>query len=180
MTNDDIVASWNFPGGTVQYALVVHVDEDVRKHAGAERDFASAHLGLSRPEMRFYTPETPSELAYRKEYGAVEWLSFKGYEWNGHADRLLKTIGVRADIDPRLALEVAAHEVFHLTQPKGVDFSTWNLMRRCMASGFGMPFSTSTAVSRRCMSMTDIRTAARRSLASPTTPSFSLLEMKAK
>ena len=69
--------------------------------------------------MRFYTPETPAERAYRKEYGVAEWLSFKGSAWNGHADKWTKTIGVRADIDPKLAVEVSAHEVFHLTQLKG-------------------------------------------------------------
>ena len=35
---------------------------------------------------------------------------------NGHADRSTRTIGVRADIDAELAVEVAAHEVYHLTQ----------------------------------------------------------------
>ena len=122
MTDDEIVASWHRSSGDVQYALVLnhHVDESVRKGAEAGRNFASVHLGLEPlPAMRFYTPETPAERAYRREYGVVEWLSFKGSAWNGHADKWTKTIGVRADIAPRLALEVAAHEVFHLTQPKG-------------------------------------------------------------
>ena len=125
MTDDEIVASWNRGGGDANFGLVAShfVDDDVRKGAEAGQFFATVHLGLKElPPMRFYTPETPAERAYRKEYGCVEWLSFKTSKgYNGFADQSAKTIAVRADIEASLAVEVAAHEVLHLTQAKGDD-----------------------------------------------------------
>jgi hypothetical protein len=59
------------------------------------------------PPMRFYVPTSDSQ-AYRD--------TFPSRDQNGHCDRHSRTIGVRADIGPRLAAEVAAHECLHLLQ----------------------------------------------------------------
>lgn len=103
----EIVESWGRPGGPVSYRLVSRqeVRQDVREAAEAGRDFAAAQLRITPPTMRFYLPGR-----------SPDGLWFDGPNQNGHADRSTRTIGVRADISAALAVEVAAHEVFHLTQ----------------------------------------------------------------
>jgi hypothetical protein len=114
----ELAASWDNPGGEVTYEIVEDeaVEPDVRRAALAGRELACAHLRVARPMLRFYVPEGAAHRAYRKRYGMADWLSFKAPMRNGHADRSTRSIGVRADIGPELAAEVAAHEVFHLTQ----------------------------------------------------------------
>jgi len=122
MTDKEIVASWNSPGSDIRYTLLESwsVGSGVRKAARAGHAFACAHQGISEIALKFYAQESPAERGYRLEHGTTDWLSFKAPLQNGHADRSTKTIGVRADISPALAVEVAAHEVRHVTQ-RGTD-----------------------------------------------------------
>lgn len=117
--DERIAASWGRPGGDVVYAIVADEDVDpaVFRASMAGREFACAHLGVPTPPMRFYRPEDARDSAYRVRYGVADWPSFMAPAQNGHADRTTNTIGVRADIAPAVAAEVAAHEVLHLTQP---------------------------------------------------------------
>lgn len=119
--NDAVVASWGRPGGDTVYVVLedlsLSVDEGVRAAAQAGRAFASRHLGIRPPGMRFYLPENDTDRAYVAKYGVRDWPSFAAPDQDGHADRSTHTIGVRADIEPQLAAEVAAHECLHLAQP---------------------------------------------------------------
>ncbi len=113
-----IIKSWNEPTGEVTYRALFgfYVDDRVREAAEAGRKFACLHLGVEAPEMLFYREAAPAEKAY-----APADILFKGPSRNGHADRTTRTIGIRVEPEgcrPQLAAEVAAHEVFHLTQPK--------------------------------------------------------------
>ena len=81
---------------------------------------SASDRGSCPPTMRFYRPEGKWHAKYRATYGVADWPSFSGENLNGHADRLTRTLGVRSDIEPGLAVEVAANEVCDLIQP-GLD-----------------------------------------------------------
>ena len=114
------VAAWDVPSGEVFYEAVLdrHVPAEVVKAAFMGREFACAHLGVSdMPPMYFFQREGPKSREYRATYGRADWVAFRHGECWGLSSKLRNEIGVRADLSPLQAVEVAAHEVRHLSHP---------------------------------------------------------------
>jgi hypothetical protein len=105
------------PNGNTWYMLVEDRDVDpaITRAARMGRDFASAHLGVTAPPLAFFRPEGKEGANYRRQYGRADWPAYRG-EGNrlGHAG--FGSIAVNADVPPLLAIEIAAHEVFHVAR----------------------------------------------------------------
>lgn len=116
-----IAASWTEGVGGIPYTLVQAGDFDVVAGALTGCLFAVSHLGIPKPYGRFFREESAGHRAYRAAYGMADWVSFNQSPVHGLAHRATHSIGVHADLDPLYAVEVAAHETFHLTQSDAAD-----------------------------------------------------------
>lgn len=105
---------WNDPSalgcmGGATYAVVRsrEVSGQLRAATTRARDFAAAHLRIEGPRVYSYAAARP--LEHRP--------TFRRMPAHGFAALQMGAIAVRCDIDVEIAVEVAAHEVFHVARP---------------------------------------------------------------
>lgn len=116
-----IAAAWNDRSGDTVYVVVpdrLAVPEDVRRAAERGFKFAVDDLELSRPPgLHFFAADRDARQLFPNRF-PLAWPSFRDIGRTlGLANAATWTVGVDADLTSRWALEVAAHEVFHLAAP---------------------------------------------------------------
>lgn len=108
------------PRGDARFMPVPAATVEPRVFAAARAGtaFAAAHLRVTAPTLMFFRREGKAEAWFRAQFGDADWPSYRGSSKRlGYAAEGLACIGVSAHVQPSLAVEIAAHEVFHLAHP---------------------------------------------------------------
>src|SRR5438270_9989025 len=88
----------------------------VRQLAKSTVELAARDLGIREPRIFWFEPEPYSARKYREQYGS-EWRSFTAHRHlRGKARPGGTEIWLRADLAGVALVEVAAHEVKHISQ----------------------------------------------------------------